>query len=163
MSDPTDDAPAAIEARKDAWRRTLQELEHISAELEEEGWDVVAIPVGHAAPEPPDAGDDDRFGFIHVIPGNYESAFREAFEPAGFEQYNVYRQAVGGQVFFILELLDPSTETAILLAAQFSTHHAQELKSTVAEEGVVYTHVQRLDGTPLGTYRHDEPERFFPG
>jgi hypothetical protein len=162
MPDSTDAAPAAIEARKDAWRRTLQELESLGAEREEEGWNVIAIPVGHAAPEPPDAGDDDRFGFVHVIPGNYESAFRDAFEASGFERYNVYRQAVGGQVFFILELLDAATEKAILLAAQFSTHHGQELESVVAEEGVVYTHVQKLDGTHLGTYQHDEPDRFFP-
>lgn len=162
MSDPTDDGPAAIEARKDAWRRTLQELERIEADLEEEGWDVVAIPVGHAAPEPPDAGEEGRFGFVHVIPGNYESAFSRAFDAGGFERYNVYRQAVAGQVFFVLELLDPATETAILLAAQFSTHRGQELESTAADEGVVYTHVQKLDGTHLGTYRHDEPDRFFP-
>lgn len=162
MTEPTEDSPAAIEARKDAWRRTLQELDRMEEELEAEGWSVVAIPVGHAAPEPPDAGEKDRFGFVHVIPGNYESAFREAFDEGGFERYNVFRQETAGQVFFILQLLDPETETAILLAAQFTAHHAQQLEGAVAEDGVVYTHVQKLDGTHLGTYRHDEPERFFP-
>lgn len=66
-------------------------------------------------------------------------------------------------MFFVLQLLDTASETAVLLAAQFSTHHGQQLASTADEEGVVYTHVQTLDGTHLGTYRHDEPERFFPG
>lgn len=162
MSDPTDDSTVAITARKDAWQRTLQELDSMEAELVEGGWDVVAIPVGHAAPEPPDAGREGRFGFVHVIPGNYESAFRDAFEPGGFERYNVFRQEAGGQVFFILQLLNPATDAAILLAAQFTEHHGQHLESAAEAEGVVYTHVQTLDGTHLGTFRHDDPDRFFP-
>jgi len=157
----TDDAPPAIKARKDAWRRTLQEMESMAADLESEGWDVVAVPVGHAAPVSPET-TGERSGFVHVIPGNYREPFTTAFEAGGFERYDVYRQAVSGQVFFLLELLDPESSTAILLAAQYTKHHADDLEEAVETEGVVYTHVQTLDETHLGTFRHDDPAKFFP-
>ena len=162
MPDPTEDSPPSVDARKDAWRRTLQEMESIAAELDEEGWETVAIPVGHAAPEPPEAGEEGRFGFVHVIPGNYESAFREAFDAGGFERYDVFRQEIGGKVFFLLQLLDAPSGTAILLAAQYDTQHSEPLESAAEEEGVVYSHVQKLDATHLGSFRHDEPGKFFP-
>ncbi|WP_204365981.1 DUF7529 family protein [Halorubrum coriense] len=162
MPEPTDDTPASVEARKDAWRRTLQEMESIASELETEGWETVAIPVGHAAPEIPDVGEEDRFGFVHVIPGNHESAFREAFEAGGFERYDVFHREIAGKVFFLLQLLDAPSRNAILLAAQYDEQHGQSLQSVAEDEGVVYTHVQKLDATHLGTFRHDEPGKFFP-
>lgn len=162
MPEGTDDEPPSIQARKDAWQRTLQELEAMEADLEAEGWEVVAVPVGHAAPESPEVGAEDRFGFVHVAPGNYREPFQQAFECGGFERYDVFRREVAGQVFFLLQLLDPGTETAILLAAQYGTQHAGGLEETALDRGVVYTHVQTLDGTHLGTFRHDDPTKFFP-
>ncbi|OTF12055.1 hypothetical protein [Halorubrum sp. SD612] len=162
MPEPTEDPPTSVEARKDAWRRTLQEMESIASELETEGWETVAIPVGHAAPEVPDVGEEGRFGFVHVIPGNYESAFREAFEADGFERYDVFHRDIGGKVFFLLQLLDAPSRNAILLAAQYDNRHGQSLRPVTEEEGVVYTHVQKLDTTHLGSFRHDEPGKFFP-
>lgn len=162
MPNPTEDTPTTVDARKDAWSRTLQEMESTASDLEADGWETVAIPVGHAAPETPDIGEESRFGFVHVIPGNYEPAFQEVFEAAGFERYDVFHREIGGKVFFLLQLLDAPSRNAILLAAQYDKQHGQSLQSVAEDEGVVYTHVQKIDATHLGSFRHDEPSKFFP-
>lgn len=164
MAGPTDDPGVgpSVTARKDAWRRTLQELEALTEELEDGGWEVVAVPVGHTAPQAPDVGTEDRFGLVAVIPGNLADEFAAAFEPGGFEQYDVLRQVVAGRVFYLLQLLDPPTETAILLAGQFATREAEPLVEAARERGELFTHVQKLDGTHLGSFRHDDPAKLLP-
>lgn len=164
MSGPTGDPGIgpSVTARKNAWQRTLQEMEALTEDLQDSGWTVVAIPSGHTAPQPPDTGQDDRYGLVVVVPGNLADDFGDAFVEGGFEQYDVLRQVVGGRVFYLLQLLDPPTETAILLAGQFSARDAEPLAEAARDRGAVFTHVQKLDGTHLGSFRHDQPEKLLP-
>lgn len=147
---------------KDAWMRTIEDMKALADERRERGWDVVAIPAGDTAPVSRDAGGDDRFGIVHVIADNHADDFSEAFERGTFPRYEAYRNEVSGYVYLVTELLDPETETAILLAGQYRLRRASGMVATAREEGVLYTHVQTLDGTPLGTFRHDEFEPLVP-
>lgn len=147
---------------KNAWQRTLEDMEAMAEEREAGGWDVVTVAAGHTAPEPPDAGDFDRFGLVYVVPDNEGEEFAAAFREGGFPKYEVYRQEVQGRVFLVTELLDPETERAILVAGGYELRHAGPLVSTAREEDEMYTHVQTLDQTVLGSFRHDDWEKFFP-
>lgn len=147
---------------KSAWQRTLEDMEAMAEEREEAGWDVVTVAAGHTAPEPPDSGDFDRYGLVYVVPDNEGEAFEDAFREGGFPTYEVYRQEVQGRAFLVTELLDPETETAILLAGGYELRHAGPLAAHAREEGEMYTHVQTLDQTVLGSFRHDDPDKFFP-
>lgn len=150
------------DALKDAWSATLADMEALAAEYEQEGWHVVAIPAGHTAPEPPDSGVEGRFGLVYLVADNHAEDFEEAFSVGEFPRYDVYRNAAGGEVFVVTVLLDPESESAILLAGGFTRYHAQSLVGTAIETGEMYTHVQTLDRTQLGSFRHDDPEKFFP-
>lgn len=150
------------DTHKDAWSRTLGDMEAMAEELEEEGWDTLTIAAGHTAPNSPDAGDADRWGLVYVIPGNTAEAFSEAFEKGAFPQYQVFQQDVSGRVFMVTQLLDPDTETAIFIAGTYEMRHAPPLVKTAQREDEMYTHVQKLDKTRLGTFRHDDYEHFFP-
>lgn len=153
---------AQADILKDGWSRTLEDMRAMAAELREEGWDVVDVGAGDTAPESPDAGRTDRFGLVHVIPGNEADAFAEAFREDGFETYEVFRAEVEGQVFQVTQLLDEETDTAILLAGQYELRRAAPLVNAALEAGEMYTHVQTLDTTHLGSFRHEDVERFFP-
>lgn len=141
---------------KNAWVRTIEDMEALADERREQGWDVVAIPAGDTTAVSRDAGNDDRFGIVHVIADNHAEEFSEAFERGSFPRYEAYRNEVSGFVYLVTELLDPETETAILLAGQYRLRHASGMVEAARDEGVLYTHVQTLDGTALGTFRHDE-------
>ncbi|EMA55056.1 MULTISPECIES: DUF7529 family protein [Halococcus] len=162
-TDRTEAFDADTAALKDAWAATREDMDALAAEYDEEGWNTLTISAGDTAPEPPDAGDEDRFGLAHVIPDNRAEAFTEAHAAGEFPRYDVFRNEAAGRVFVVTVLLDPASETAILLAGTFERHLSAELAQAASEADEMYTHVQTLDGTQLGSFRHDDPEKFFPG
>jgi hypothetical protein len=152
---------AGAEREKEAWAATLSDMEATAEELRANGWTVTAVAAGDTAPEHPDAGAD-RFGLVYVIPDNYADEFRTAFEAGQFPTYEVYRARADGNVYLLTQLLDPETSNAILLAGMYELRHALGCVKASNAAGETYTHVQLLDGTHLGSFRHDEPEKFFP-
>ncbi|WP_049922948.1 DUF7529 family protein [Halopiger djelfimassiliensis] len=149
-------------AVKNAWQQTNDEMELLAETRREDGWETVSIPAVDTATVSRDAGREDWFGIVHVIPGNYADAFTDAFERGTFPQYEVYRNVVDGFAFQVTELLDPEIETAILLAGQYELRYVPGMRSTAHEEDMLYTHVKTLDGTVLGSFRHDEFEPLMP-
>lgn len=153
---------ANADVHKNAWQQTLEDMEALADELESEGWNVQTIGAGHVAPTNPDAGETDRFGLVHVIPDNKADAFEEVIETGSFPQYQVFRNEMQGRVFQVTKLLDPEQEQAILLAGTYELRHAPGMVKNALEEEEMYTHVQTLDQTHLGSFRHEDVEKFFP-
>jgi 1,2-phenylacetyl-CoA epoxidase PaaB subunit len=153
---------ASADVHKSAWQRTLDDMEAMAEDLEADGWEVLTIAAGHTAPTNPDAGATDRFGFVHVVPGNKAEPFEAAVETGKFPKYQVFRNEVDGRVFMLTQLIDPDTETTILIAGNFPVRNAAGLVKTALKEGEIYTHVLKLDKTHLGSFRHDDVEKFFP-
>ena len=153
---------ANADVQKGAWQRTIEDMRAMEEELEADGWNVVAIAAGHTAPTNPDAGASDRWGFVHVIPDNDADAFEEVVETGTFPKYRVFRNEMQGRIFIVTQLLDPESETAILLAGNFEMRHAPGLVKNALKEDEMYTHVQTLDKTHLGSFRHDDVTKFFP-
>lgn len=147
---------------KDAWARTLADMTARAAAYEEDGWEAIAVPAGHTAATHPEVGSDDRFGFVHTVPGNYAAELREAIEAGAFPEYDVFRASTDGRVFLLVELLDPGSETAIFLAASYELRTIGPLLAAADEAGVCYTHLRTLDGTPLGSFEHEAYEKFVP-
>ncbi|WP_135821817.1 DUF7529 family protein [Halostella litorea] len=148
---------------KDAWAQTLDDMQALAAELEEEGWDtVLTVPALDTAPEPPEDGQEGRWGLIHVVPDNHAEAIRDAVEDGEFPRFDVFRAEAEGRVFHVTQLLDPESGIAILVAANFERHQARGVVNVATDEDELYTHLQTLDGTHLGTFRHDDYGKFFP-
>lgn len=171
MTDASENGDSAEQSAaatdKSPWQATIDDMNGMAGELEQEGWTVTAIAAENTAPNPPDVGDTDRYGFIHVIPDNAAESFSEVFERGheeggGFPEYEVYRSESGGRVFQVTVLYDEQTASVILLAGNYELQHAQELMETATEREELYTHVQTLDTTLLGSFRHEGWEIFFP-
>lgn len=153
---------ANADVHKNAWQQTIEDMEVLGEELEAEGWSVLTIGAGHVAPAKPDSGATDRYGLVHVIPGNKAEPFEEVVETGSFPQYQVFRKEMQGRVFQVTQLLDPESKQAILLAGTYELRHAPGMVKTALETEEMYTHVQTLDQTHLGSFRHEEVEKFFP-
>lgn len=146
----------------DAWTRTLREMDAVSAELSDDGWETLASPAGDTAAIPP--GDDRRLdpGFAHVIPDDDADTFAEWFMPDGFERTRVFRATTADRLYLLTVLLDEASERAILVAGAAETSSLPPVRSAAAERGVTHSHVLRIDGTHLGSFRHADPDLFFP-
>ncbi|MFC4359834.1 hypothetical protein ACFO0N_17960 [Halobium salinum] len=153
---------ASAEATRNAWGATLEEMEAMAEELADEGWETVTIAAGHTAPENPNSGEGDRFGLTHVVPDNKAEEFEALFEPGAFTRYEVYRNDADGREFVLTVLYDDDREAAIFVAGSYELRHAGGCVSAAKEAGKMYTHVQTLDGTHLGSFEHDDYEMFFP-
>ena len=146
---------------RDAMTRTVEEARHLADQRREDGWNAVVVPAADTAAVPSDA-DTGEWGFVHVVPDNYADEIAPVCERASFPRYDVYRRRVGETVCFVTELLDPDTETVLLVAGQYGTGEAGGLYREATREGVVHTRLQRLDGELLATIEHEAVEKFFP-
>jgi hypothetical protein len=161
-TDHGDRLAARADGLKEAWAATLEDMDALAEEYEAEGWATVTIPAGHTATEAPESGDDERYGLVYVIPDNYAEEFTDALDAGEFPQYDVFRNESHGQVFLVTVLADPDSARAVFVAGGFERRGSRPLMSVAHETGTMYTHLQTLDGTQLGSFEHDDPEKFFP-
>lgn len=151
----------ADETEVSAWERTIDEMEALAAERAADGWETLTVTAADTAPTPPEAGDDDRYGLIYTVGDNVADDVRAAHED-GFDRYEVYRREVGDRLFLVTELQSAAAERAVFVAGAVDMTVADDLLAAVAERGTMYTHLQTLDWTQLGSVRHDDPSAFFP-
>ncbi len=152
--------PDATESEVDAWERTIDEMERLAAERETEGWETVTITAADTAPTPPEVGDD-RYGLIYTVGDDVADDFRAVHE-AGFDRYEVYRRELGDRLFLVTELLSGPSRTAVFVAGTVDRTLAEDLIAAAAARDEMYTHLQTLDWTRLGSVRHEDPADFFP-
>ncbi|WP_439027925.1 DUF7529 family protein [Haloarchaeobius sp. DT45] len=147
-----------------AWEQALEDMEAMADERREDGWNAVTVMAGNTAPQNRRAGDadDDRFGLVFVVPSNMGEDFSEAFEGKDFPKYEVYRREMNGNVFLVVEYIDPESETCIFVASQYELRHAAGMVHDAEEAGEFYTYVQTLPGDILGVFKHDSHEKFVP-
>jgi len=153
---------ASVSIHKDAWSKTLDDMQAMAEELESEGWDTTTVTALDTAPEPPEDGPQDRWGIVHALPDNQGEAFADAVEAGEFPRFDVFRAEAEGRIFHVTQLLDPETETAVLIAGNFQRHRVEGVVRTALDEDEIYTHVQTMSGDRLGSFKHDDYEKFFP-
>lgn len=160
--DPEERLRDEMGVRSEAWKQTNKEMDLLAEERREDGWDAVTIPAVHTSIVTREMGDDDEFGIEYVIPDNYAAEFRDAFDPAAVTEYQVYRTVANQNVFQVIELLAPGTETVIMIAGMYELRHAGGIQQNAKEEGELYTFVRTIDGTRLGLLKHEDYEPLLP-
>jgi hypothetical protein len=160
--DDADRVAALADRHREGWEHTLEDAQSLAeTREEEEGWETLVIPAGDTAPEPPEEGQAGRYGLVHVIPGNYADDFEEMTDRE-FSSYDVYRAESDGRVFLVTELISPNEEVAIYVVGTYELRQAGDLIETAVDQELMYTHLQRLDGTEVASILHNDPEKFFP-
>lgn len=144
------------------WSRTLASATTMADDLRTEGWEVVTVRAGHVAPEPPGAGDTDRFGYVYLAQGEVADAFQTAVAEGSFDSYEVFATREGEDLFLVTQVLDPDRRLVVLLVGAVDLSHATEMAAAARERGEMYSHVVLLDGTHLGSFHHDDPALLLP-
>jgi len=144
------------------WSRTLSAATEMAETLRSDGWHVVTVRAAHVAPEPPAHGDSDRFGYVYLAQGAVADDVREAIEEGTIDGYELFTRREGSDLFTVTRVSDTDAKRTVLLVGTVDLTQAADLAAAARERGVMYSHVQLLDGTQLGTFRHDDPTHFFP-
>lgn len=161
-SDETDHVAQTQGTVKDAWSRTLHDMQAMAEDRESEGFETATLPAGDTTPKPPSAGETDEWGLVHVVPDNTVESFRDCYEGCEFDETGVYQVMDGGHVFLVTENIDMDSGVVVYVAGSYRMQFAGELVRTATGRDEMYTHVKTLDGTKLGTFEHDDPSAFFP-
>jgi hypothetical protein len=163
--DEIDDAErlaSNAEVLKDAWQRTLAEMNDLAAAREADGWETVVVPAGDTAPTGRSVGNPDRFGIVFVVPDNTVDTIETALDAGTLDQYEVYRQTTARRVFFVTEYFDADEEVALYVAGTYELRNAKGMVTAARDEGTFYTHLQTLDETPVASFEHDDLDKFVP-
>jgi hypothetical protein len=144
------------------WARTLETANEMTAELREDGWEVVTVRAAHVGPELPDDGETDRFGLVYVAPGDVADPLADLLDRGTFESYRVFSRRSGSDRFVLTRVSDADRRLATLLAGTVDLARAAPLASLARERGEMHSHVELLDGTQVASFTHDDPEAFFP-
>lgn len=150
------------DATNEGWVRLLDEMDAMAAEFDDDGWETLSIPAGDAAAVGPEEAHTDHHGYSYVVPGDAADRFASLFAPDGFPRTEVYRATTASHLFLLTVVLDPATETAILVAGALDRGDLDACRDHANESGRMYTHLFRVDGTHLGSFEHADPEPFFP-
>jgi hypothetical protein len=156
---------AHLEQQKAAWQETIDDMEAMAEAREEEGWETLTVTALDGAPKDSETDDQGRHGLVFVVPDNQAEDLEAAIDAGEFPRYQVYRAEQSGEVFLVIEYLDPDSETAVYAAATFELRFAQGMVREGREAEAMYTHYQTLDKTPVGSFRHDGAEaveKFVP-
>ncbi len=157
----TNTEPETVAGR--AWKATNDEMKAIATERRAEDWNVATMPAVHTSPVSRDTGDDpDRYGLVHIIPGNYVEEFERAYNRGSFPEYLAYRNQIEYAVFLLTEFIDPESETIILIASHYDARKAVGMVNTVTNTGDLLSIAKTLDGTELGRFYHEAPEPLLP-
>lgn len=154
--------PDSMPGGGSAWSRTLESATEMADDLRAEGWEVVTVRAGHVAPEPPGAGDTGRFGYVYLAQGEIAEAFEAAIAEGTFDSYEVFASRTGDDLFLLTRVLDGERKLAVLLVGAVDLSQAGDLAIAARERGEMYSHVVLLDGTHLGSFRHDDPDVLIP-
>lgn len=143
------------------WERTLTEMRALAAERRAEGWTAATVQAGDTTPEPPSAGESDRFGIVYTVPNDSVDPIRSFSDDGSVDEYTVYRRTAGSTLFVVTELADHDSRAVLFVAGAVDLDYADDLKTAAAAAGEMYTHLQLLDWTHLASFRHDDPSAFF--
>ncbi|QSG08851.1 DUF7529 family protein [Halapricum desulfuricans] len=154
-------AQASDEAQS-GWEQTVEDMRRMAADRADTGYETVTIAAGDTTPKPPSSGDTDEWGLSYVVPSNFADDFLDAYEQATFEETGVYQAESMGFAFVVTECLDHDANIALFIAGTYQLQFAAPLVRTAMDRDQMYTHVQKIDGTHLGTIEHDDPSAFFP-
>ena len=161
-SDDLDRIADASGAIRENWQRTIEDARAMAADREEDGFETLFVPAGDTTPKSPDASDTDEWGLSYVLPSNKADAFDEVAGDATFDETAVYQNAEAGTVFIVTECLDLDASLSVLVAGAYRMRFAPDLVRTALEQDRMYTHLKRLDGTPVASIEHERPDSFFP-
>lgn len=145
----------------EAWQQTYEEAQAMTKQRREAGWETAVVPAGHTATVYPDADDAGRLGLVFVIPGNMVAPVEELVATHEPPQFDVYRRTMQGRIFLVVEYF-AADEAALFVAGHYERRHADGMVSAAREEGTLNTYLQKLDGTPVASFEHEDFTKFVP-
>ncbi|MFC5971375.1 hypothetical protein ACFPYI_08550 [Halomarina salina] len=147
---------------RDGVEQMLADTKAMIADREQNGYETLLLSAGDTTPKNPTSGKTDEWGLTYIISGDKEESLLEFDSRADFDETIVYQKIQSNNVFIVIERIDTDQQLSLFISGTYRMQFASEMVRTSMERGEMHSHIKKLDGTSLVSYRYDEPEKFFP-
>jgi hypothetical protein len=159
MTDTTD-TPEESDEQPTPWELTIGEARRLAAERKATGWDTVLARAGDTTVVTRAAGDDDRFGFYHLVSGETADAIA-ALSVDQLPEFRVYRRETDIRAYQVTELCNPERKTTVLVVGTYPVGDLAPVRETATATGRIYTRLFTLDRSLEFVFEHADPTPFF--
>lgn len=158
MTDPTDSGTVAPARVAGHWEDVLADMDAAAAEYREAGWETLELHPGDVTVLT--GTESDRRGFDVVVPGEDAERLEAALADHDVASTEVYR-GVGGDVVFVLAVLELGTDLAVFLPLYYDTGVTADLRE-LAHRDQLPIHLRPLDQSVVVTVTVDDQSLLLP-
>ncbi|RDZ64251.1 hypothetical protein C5B90_14275 [Haloferax sp. Atlit-12N] len=144
------------------WADILTEIDEVSTELEDSGWETLVLHPGDVATTDAAAASDS--GFRLLVPDSELEALESTVSgpDAVFDQFEVYRARDTNVRIFVVVVKSEKTMEAVLYPVFYDSDTDHSFVETLRTEPEIRTTVSDLGDTRRCSFRHTEPTLFLP-
>ena len=142
------------------WAEMTEEIEALTREYEEAGWETLVLHPGDVAPRPAAADRGPAFGL--VVPDSELDALAELVgdRDDAYDEFEVHRAATESLELFAVVLKATELERAVCYPAYYDPATDLGFVEDVRESDTIYTNVTNLGGSRAFSFGHEKPRLF---
>lgn len=145
------------------WESILDEVEELTDEYENSGWETLVLHPGDVTPTASNIADG-KTGFRLVVPESELDALAEIIDEdnSAFTEFEVFRSPADELMVFVVILKSPERERAVFFPVYYDPKMDREFVESVRNRDVIYTAVSDLGQSRRVLLSHDNPTLFLP-
>ncbi|WP_244605179.1 DUF7529 family protein [Halorussus halobius] len=143
------------------WEEMTEEVEALTREYEESGWETLVLSPGDVAPMPADGDRGPAFGL--VVPDSELDALAELVgeRDDAYDEFEVHAAAVEALAMFAVVVKATALERAICYPVYYDPAVDLEFVEDVRESDTIYTNITNLRESRRFSFRHEKPTLFL--
>lgn len=142
------------------WPDLLDDIEALTDEYEESGWETLVLQPGDVAATTVDGDPHFRL----VVPESEVDALAEVVgeDEDAFDEFEVHRAPADDLLLFVVVVKSTERARAVFLPIYYDPEVDREFVETARERDTIYTDVTNLNGARQFSFGHDKPSLFLP-
>lgn len=143
------------------WDEMTGEIERLTQEYDEEGWETLVLHPGDVVPQP--AENDSNPAFRLTVPDSELDALSEFVgeDNSEFDEYETHRAATNEVKLYLIILKSTTFERAVFYPVYYDPSVDMKFVDDVRDSDVMYTTVTNLNKSQELMFFHDNPGLFL--
>jgi len=142
------------------WAEMTEEIEALTREYEEAGWETLVLHPGDVAVRPADGDREPTFGL--VVPDSELDALAELVgdRDDAYDEFEVHRAATEALAMFAVVVTAAELERAVCYPVYYDPATDVEFVEDVRDSDTIYTNVTNLAESQVFSFAHEKPTLF---
>lgn len=142
------------------WAEMTEEIEALTREYEDAGWETLVLHPGDVAPRPADGDREPEFRL--VVPDSELDALAELVgeRDDAYDEFEVHRAATEALEMFAVVVKATDLERAVCYPVYYDPATDVEFVEDVRDSNTTYTDITNLGESQVFSFVHEKPTLF---